>query len=73
MPRTTTLKLHCTELQLFDAMQITVEEPMGKNEPEGGLQITSVPTGETVGAKVTSAPLVQVSTVMSGGHRIEGA
>ena len=66
--RTTTLKLHCTELQLFEATHVTVDEPMGKDEPEGGLQVTSVPTGLTVGEKNTCALFVQVSTKMSAGH-----
>lgn len=47
---TMTVKLHVAGPQSLRAEHVTVVVPTGKVEPEGGLQLTAVPAGVTVGA-----------------------
>jgi hypothetical protein len=47
--RTVTLKLHALVPQPFDATQVTLVVPIGKEEPDGGLQKKNVPAGDTNG------------------------
>jgi hypothetical protein len=51
-------------------LQVTLVVPLGKKEPEGGLQLTVPQTGAGVGAKLTTAPhwFGALATVMFAGQ-----